>query len=319
MKTVPSSIVLLLFFCINLSVSAQKSSEPKVREKNTPQQSFSALKAAGYDEYTYKQIDTVSLKLYVRKPDHFNNKKSYPMIVFFFGGGWVSGDIAQFKPQADYFASRGMITVLADYRVKSRHNTTPFEAVADAKSVIRFLRQNSGRLNIDTAKIAASGGSAGGHLAAAAATVQGLDDPRDNLKISAVPNALVLFNPVFDNGPNGYGYERTGERFSDISPMHNIRKGTAPAVVFLGTADKLIPVETAKLYKQKMEEAGSRCDLFLYEGQGHGFFNFQKDDKAENKYFSETVYQADLFLESLGYLSGKPVVQEFFRNKKYTP
>lgn len=116
----------------------------------------------GFKDYTYKQIDTITLKLLVKNPATFNIKKRYPTIVFFYGGRWNSGNITQFKPHADYFASRGMITVLADYRVKTRHQTTPFDAVADAKSAIRFLRQNSKRLNIDKEKIAASGGSAGG-------------------------------------------------------------------------------------------------------------------------------------------------------------
>ena len=122
----------------------------------------------------------------------------------FFGGGWNSGKVTQFKPHAEYLSSRGMITVLADYRVKTRHQSNLFDAVADAKSAIRFLRQNSKKLNIDKEKIVASGGSAGGHLAAAVASVSGLNDPKDNLKVSAKPNALVLFKPVFDNGPAGY-------------------------------------------------------------------------------------------------------------------
>lgn len=264
----------------------------------------------GFQEYTYKQIDTIALKLFVKNPDNFNKKNHYPTIVFFFGGGWNSGRLTQFKPHADYLASRGMITVLVDYRVKTRHHTTPFDAVADAKSAIRFLRQNSKKLNIDKEKIAAAGGSAGGHLVAAAATVPGLNDPKDNLKVSAKPNALVLYNPVFDNGPTGYGYERVGERYSEISPIHNIHKFTPPTIVFLGTKDDLIPVETAKLYQQKMEAAGNRCDLFLYEDQKHGFFNFREDSKDGNKYFTETLFQTDLFLESLGYLRGKPTIEK---------
>jgi len=264
----------------------------------------------GFQEYTYKQIDTIALKLFVKNPDNFNPKKQYPAIIFFFGGGWNSGSIGQFKPHAEYLASRGMITILADYRVKTRHQTTPFDAVADAKSAIRFLRQHSQELNIDKDKIVASGGSAGGHLAAAAATVPGLDDPNDHLKISAKPNALVLFNPVFDNGPTGYGYERIGERYPEISPLHNIGKNTPPTIVFLGTKDDLIPVETAKLFKQKMEMAGNRCDLFLYEDQKHGFFNYRDDSKVGNKYFTETLFQTDLFLESLGYLQGKPTIEK---------
>lgn len=264
----------------------------------------------GFEEYTYKQIDTITLKLFVKNPDNFNQKMEYPTIVFFFGGGWNSGKVTQFKPHAEYLSSRGMIAVLADYRVKTRHQATPFDAVADAKSAIRFLRQNSKKLNIDKEKIAASGGSAGGHLAAAAATVSGLNDPNDNLKVSAKPNALVLYNPVFDNGPTGYGYERVGERYPEISPIHNIDKFTPPTIVFLGTKDHLIPVETAKLYQQKMEAAGNRCDLFLYEDQKHGFFNFREDSKDGNRYFTETLVQTDLFLESIGYLRGKPTLEK---------
>lgn len=270
----------------------------------------------GFQSYIYKQIDTVALKVYVKNPAGFQNNRSYPVIVFFSGGGWISGKVSQFEPHANYFSSRGISTVLADYRVKSRHQTTPFEAVADAKSVIRYLRKNADLLHIDTAKIVASGGSAGGHLAAATATVPGLNDPKDNLKISCKPNALVLFNPVFDNGPSGYGSERLGERYLEISPMHNIKKGTPPTIVFLGTKDDLIPVETAQLYKQKMEEAGCRCDLFLFDGQKHGFFNYREESKEGNRNFIETVYQADLFLESLGYLKGKPTIREIIEPPK---
>jgi acetyl esterase/lipase len=267
----------------------------------------------GFRTYTYKQIDTLALKLYVKNPESFSNKRNYPVIVFFFGGGWNSGKVSQFEPHANYFSSRGMIVVLADYRVKSRHQTTPFDAVADAKSVIRYLRQHAAVLQIDTSKVTASGGSAGGHLAAATATVPGLNDSKDDLTISCKPNALVLFNPVFDNGPSGYGNDRFGDRYLEISPMHNLKKGTPPTISFLGTKDDLIPVEAAQRYKQKMEEAGCRCDLYLYEGQKHGFFNYRDSSKEGSRYFGETVFQADLFLASLGYLTGKPTIQEFIQ------
>jgi len=96
--------------------------------------------------------------------------------------------------------------------------------------------------------------------------------------------------------------------------MHNIRKGTPASIVFLGTADKLIPVETARLYKQKMEEAGSRCDLFLDEGQPHGFFNYRRDGDAVNPYFIKTVRETDIFLRSIGLLEGDPSIEEFIKH-----
>lgn len=255
-------------------------------------------------ELTYKVINKDTLKLILRYPPNFHSSKKYPTIIFFFGGGWNGGKVSQFKPQAEYFASRGMITVLADYRVKNRQGTTPYESVKDAKSAIRFIRKYAEELNIDPEKIVASGGSAGGHLAAATGVLPGLEELDEDLSISSKANALVLFNPVFDNGPDGYGYERVGERYLEISPMHNIRNEAPPTIVFLGTEDKLIPTETAEKYKAKMVAIGSRCDLHLYEGQKHGFFNQKKDS---NKFYKKTVRETDLFLISLSYLVGKPL------------
>ncbi len=117
---------------------------------------------------TYKEIDTLKLTLFLYFPEEYSKSKQYPAIVLFFGGGWLNGNIKQFEKQAKYFASRDMIAVLADYRIFKNHQTTPFEAVKDAKSAIRYLRNNSKSFTIDPKRIAAGGGSAGGHLAAAA-------------------------------------------------------------------------------------------------------------------------------------------------------
>ena len=57
------------------------------------------------------------------------------------------------------------------------------------------------------------------------------DEAGEDTSVSCVPQALVLFNPVYDNGPKGYGHERVGEYWQDFSPMHNIRKGMPPAIV----------------------------------------------------------------------------------------
>ena len=89
-----------------------------------------------------------------------------------------------------------MVTILADYRVLNRHGTDARIAISDAKSAIRWVRENASALGIDPTRIAASGGSAGGHLAAATSVVSGFDSRQDNLEVSSKPNALALFNPV---------------------------------------------------------------------------------------------------------------------------
>ncbi|MFD2290309.1 alpha/beta hydrolase [Mariniflexile gromovii] len=255
-------------------------------------------------EHIYKIIGSDTLKLSVYHPEGKNKK--YPTIVFFFGGGWNGGSITQFEDQAKYFTSRGMVSILVDYRVKNKHKTTPFESVKDAKSAMRYIKLNAKELKVDTDKMVAAGGSAGGHLAAATTMLSGLDEEGEDLSISTKANALVLFNPVVDNGPEGYGYERIGERYLEFSPMHNIKKGAPPTIFFLGDKDKLIPVATADAFKAKMEAVGSRCDVFIFDNQEHGFFN--KGKQKNDRCYIETVYEADVFLESLGYIQGKPTI-----------
>ena len=245
----------------------------------------------------YKHVDSTDLKLYVYYPEEKAYDEPHAAIVFFFGGGWNRSNITQFEPHALHFASRGMVAILAEYRVRDLHGTTPFDAVSDAKSVFRYLRKNAEILGIDPGRIAGAGGSAGGHIAAAAAMVPGLDDPSDDMSISPRPDALVLFNPVFDNGPEGYGFERIGDRYREISPIHNIRPGNPPTIVFLGTNDRLIPVSTAEKFRDKMIAAGNVCELLLYEGEGHGFFNYRH---AAN--YAETLKETQRFLISLGYI-----------------
>ena len=249
----------------------------------------------------YKKIDTINLKLHIYKPVNFDRTKTYNCIVFFHGGGWNNGSYKAFRRHSMYLASRGMIAISADYRIKNIHGTTPFEAVEDAKSAIRYVRKHAIDLNINPDKIAAGGGSAGGHLAAACGNIEGLDGQNEDLSISSKPNALVLFNPVYDNSKNGYGYRNFGDRYLEISPLHNISKGAPPTIVFFGTKGKTTPVSSSKQYKQKMNEIGSRCDLFLYEDQEHAFFN-------KGEYFIKTLVETDKFLESLDYIKGTPTI-----------
>jgi len=250
----------------------------------------------------YKRVDTINLKLHIYKPLNFDKTKTYNCIVFFHGGGWNGGSYKAFKRQASYLASRGMIAISAEYRVKNRHKTTPFDAVEDAKSAIRYVRKHAKELHINLDKIAAGGGSAGGHLAAACGNIEGLENKNEDLKISAKPNALVLFNPVYDNSKKGYGFGRMEGRHLEISPLHNITKGAPPTIVFFGTKDKTTPVISSKEYEQNMKNVGSRIDLHLYEGAAHSFFN-------KGDYFIDTLIKTDEFLQSLGYISGKPTLK----------
>ncbi|MBB73596.1 MAG: peptidase S9 [Planctomycetaceae bacterium] len=250
-------------------------------------------------KHLYKSTDNARLHLHCFFPSNHRRSDQRPAIVFFFGGSWISGTPQQFVHHCRHLAARGMVGITAEYRVKSRHGTSPFECVQDGKSAIRWLRSQATQLGIDQDRIAAGGGSAGGQVAAAAGNVRGLEDPNEDSSISSQPDALVLFNPVYDNGPDGYGHRQMKQRWRAISPLHNIRRGAPPTVVFLGTKDQLIPVSTAEKYKSLMAKVGSRCDLHLYENQPHGFFNWGR----KNGQYGETIKVMDQFLTSLGWLT----------------
>ena len=251
-------------------------------------------KAQNHIVETYKIVGNDSLKMDIYLSDE--QKKDKPAMVFFFGGGWVSGSWDQFRPHALHFSKKGFVTILVDYRVASRQKTSPFEAIEDAKSAMKYVKKNAERLGLDSAKVIASGGSAGGHLAAATATVPGFEG-QDNGIISTKPVALLLFNPVIDNGPAGYGYDRVAKRYKEVSPLHNLNTGVPPTLFFLGTKDQLIPVETARYYKTAMEKLGSYCELILYEGQPHGFFNYKN-----REIYEQTIIETEAFLKKIGLL-----------------
>jgi acetyl esterase/lipase len=248
----------------------------------------------------YKQIDTVSLEMTMYKPQVSSNVR-LPAIVFFFGGGWVGGSPSQFELQAEYLASRGIIAFCPEYRTKSRHSTSPFESVMDAKSAIRYLKSHGNELGIDTSKIVASGGSAGGHLAASTAVIKNINEATDDLAISPVPKALVLFNPVLDTGKKGYGREKMGGREFELSPVHHITASVPTTLIMHGVADKTVPYENAVRFNYLMKQQGNKSVLVGYKKQDHGFFNYNKSPK----YFKKTLSKTETFLEEYGLLRGE--------------
>ena len=227
-----------------------------------------------HEKVLYKSTKQGDLNLYFYRPLDFDKSKTYNCIIFFHGGGWNSGDYKQFERQSMYFASRGMIAISAEYRIKNKHGTTPIQAMEDAKSAIRFLRLNAKSFFINPNRIAAAGGSAGGHLAAVTANIDLFDNVNEDLGISSKPNLLVLYNPVIDLGSRKWLWI---DNPLDASPVHNISNGSPPTIILTGTKDKIVPVETIMNYKKTMESVGSRCDVILYEGAEHAFFNKGED------------------------------------------
>jgi len=292
-------VLALLSLFVALTAGAQEKTAKKKAGGHPPV-------IEGTKSETYRKVGDTELKIWIFEPAQ-KSSKPLPAIVFFFGGGWSGGSPTQFEPHSRHLASRGMIAIVADYRVKTRQDAKPADCVSDAKACVRWVRANAARLGIDPERIAVGGGSAGGHLAASTATLPGLDTAKDDKSVSCLPNALVLFNPATVLAPfpgldlKGFGVGLSKERFGcepeEISPLHHVKKGTPPTIIFHGKSDTTVPYSTVEKFAEVMKAAGNRCELVGYEGQPHGFFNKSK--------YAETLAGADDFLVSLGYLPAK--------------
>ncbi|MGC3968440.1 MAG: alpha/beta hydrolase [Pirellulales bacterium] len=284
----------------------------KTADRNYPPKMPGAMREV------FKKVGDAELALYVYQPADRKPDDRRPAIVFFFGGGWTAGSPSQFRYQCEYFASRGMVAISADYRVRSRNQSQAVDSVRDAKSAIRYVRTHAARLGIDADRIAAGGGSAGGHLAACTGLIKELDEANEDAAVSSVPNAMVLFNPAVSLAAKP-GQElseaeveqwrtRLGAEPQKISPAAHIRAGLPPTLVLIGTADGMFA--SNEEFVREMTKAGNRAELAAYEKMPHGFFNVGR--QPDNAMFRATLERTDKFLASLGYLSGPPTVATFF-------
>jgi acetyl esterase len=292
-KMINQSILLSFVILINISCCVTYSQIP--RKETSPIFTMKSM--------IYKTIGSTELKVYIYQPVGLKENEKRPAIIFFFGGGFAGGKVTQFVPQCKYLAEKGMVAMVADYRVKSRHDVTPFECVADAKSSVRWLRIHADELGVDRDRIVASGGSSGANIAVCSALIKGLDENNEDLSISSVPDALVLFNPPLNmvesiKNPNAL-FKDKSDRVIEISPVHHISAGAPPIIIFHGTKDSSVPFSQAVIFSDEMKKFGNRCELVPYDGREHGFFNWYGGDNPD--YFS-TMDQTVKFLISLGYL-----------------
>ena len=273
-------------------------------------------------ERVYKKVGNEELKLFFVAPPVKTQVKR-PALVWIHGGAWVAGDAAVFWPHARYFAARGAVAFSLNYRLTKIGGPQIAASMADCKSAMRYIRAHAAELGIDPNRIAVLGDSAGGHLAAALGTLGGFDDPHDDLTVSAVPNALVLFNPILDMTEGDWVYHaalganpKQGKpAITDamlgvargLSPMFHVQPGQPPTLLLQGLDDHVVNPDQARRFAAAMQAAGNRCDLGLWPQTRHAFViaNYTAPETT----VVAAVRAADGFLSSLGYLQGDPTLE----------
>jgi acetyl esterase len=258
-------------------------------------------------EEIFKSVDGVDLPVHIWEPDAAH-EPPYPKSVaaFFFSSGWDNGQISQFAPHCVYFASRGMTTMCFDYRVSSRHpGAGPLQAMADARSAIRWIRMNAVELGVNPGKIVGVGGSGGGHAIASAAILEGFDDPSDVIDCSVSPNAVVLFNPVMDTWSRHAPYQdrwpdKASRKAADL--YRGIKLGFPPMLIMHGTDDRVVPFSGSYAFARKSAKKKNICRLIEFDGKGHGFFNLNLSFEM----YEATLMAMDSFFVELGFIEPDP-------------
>jgi acetyl esterase len=193
--------------------------------------------------------------------------------------------------------------------VSSKHTGAgPIEAIADARSAIRWIRLNAIDMGINPGKIVGIGGSGGGHAIASASLLErGYDEPGDPLEINPSPNALVLFNPVMETGKGGFGHDKfpSASHAKDANLIRAIRPGLPPMLLMHGTHDRVVPCAGSYEFAKKSTKKKNFCRFIEFEGQGHGWFNFNLSFEM----YEATLMAIDEFLVELGFVEPDPDAQ----------
>lgn len=246
----------------------------------------------------YKKLADGELVLHVFEPAGHRATDRRACFLVIHGGGWAGMEPRRMFPFADHFARLGLVGISVQYRLSNpKTGFSVFDCVKDARSAMRYVRAHAKELGIDPHKIIASGGSAGGHLAAATALFDGVNEDTDDRGVSPVPNALVLFFPVIDTSKEGYGNAKIGARWQEISPLHQVRAGVPPTLIFHGTGDTTTPFKGAQAFRDAMLQAGNRCEVDVNEGGVHGYL------MRTRELYEDTMRKTEAFLVSVALLS----------------
>lgn len=291
-------IPLLLLALLVPGALAQEKKKPKSRTLDYAGRRIADLSPDR--TIVYKEVGGRELKLHVFLPEGWKPTDRRACFHIIHGGGWAGMDPSRMYPfAADFVKKHGMVGICPEYRLyKADKSVTVFDCVKDARSSVRYVRGHAEELGIDPAKIIVSGASAGGHLAAAAALFDGVDEEGEDTSVSCRPDAMVLYFPVIDTSAEGYGQKKIGDRWKELSPAHNVRAGLPPTITFHGTGDTVTPFQGAQDFHEAMLAAGNSSKLVVTEGGAHGYL--MRTQEA----YDEAIVAASAFFDSLGWPVG---------------
>jgi acetyl esterase/lipase len=243
-----------------------------------------AFSASGCAELWFRGLDAIEQTSdVVRMPDRVfdaehrlaldvyapRNPASAPVLVFFYGGSWISGKRGWYRYLGDALAERGVVTLIPDYR---KYPAVRFPAfVQDAARAVRYARDHATEFGGDPHRLFVMGHSAGGQIAALLACdaryLAAVGLARQDLAGMIGVAGAYAFLPFVDEESAIFGDDPTGRY--DSQPINFVDGKQPPLLLLQGEADHEVPPRTAEIMAERVHAMGGTVTVKRYPGVGH--------------------------------------------------
>lgn len=193
-----------------------------------------------------------------------------PLVLFFYGGSWSSGERADYRFVGEALAARGIVTVIADYRLSPEFRYPVF--LQDSARALRWALEHAAEQGADPSRVFVMGHSAGAYNAAMLAL-----DPRwlaaEGLTPSRLAGWIGLagpydFLPIVD--PKTRLAFNWPETPADSQPLAHASRASPPALLLAASEDKVVnPQRSTVAMAARLKASGVRVESALYDGVSH--------------------------------------------------
>ena len=307
MSKFPTLCIAVLMASLPLGAQTPNASIPPKRPRHAPHPATSSAELQVDNAVVFGKGGTQDLHCEIIYPK--GATKPLGAVVVVHGGGWIKG--SYLGSIAGPLARHGYFAMSIEYRLS---DVAKWPAqIQDCECAVRYLRANAAKYHIDPDRIAAFGGSAGGHLVACLGTMANVPaDEGDggNPGVSSAVQAVVdwygptdFIRPGVDSSASrnleegliGVPLSQNPALWKSASPLYHVAAGDPPMFMAHGLSDTLVPPASSIELDAALAKAGVPHQLLLVKNAGHDFGQVGAD--PIDPPFAEIERQSFAFLD----------------------